>query len=379
MEGAARMTSDHASGDVDPFTTEYPPVSYVIPVLNDADALDKAVDAVLRQDYPGEQEVVIAVAPSHDGSRELADRRASADPRIHVVDNPAVDIPAGINRAIEAATGEVIVRVDAHSELPDGYTRRMVAELASTGAANVGGVMHARGETPLQCSIARAYNSGLGLGGGAYHSGVESGPGDSAYLGVFRRAKVDRVGWYDETIRRGEDYELNQRVIAAGGLVWFVPDVRVTYWPRARWGSLVRQMYATGVWRGELVRRRTTMGLRYAAAPGLVLGLAASGAAVAAELAGAPTWPWAALHVSPVAYAAFLGFAAVRLGGPTAPDRLRDVAVVATIHLTWGAGFLKGVALCARATVDRSRVAAALPEPADGPPPGGTRPRRRAG
>lgn len=373
------MTSDHAPGDVDPFTTEYPPVSYVIPVLNDADALELAVDAVLRQDYPGEQEVVIAVAPSHDGSRELADRRADADQRVHVVDNPAVDIPAGINRAVEAATGEVIVRVDAHSELPDGYTRRMVAELTSTGAANVGGLMHARGRTPLQSSIARAYNSGLGLGAGSYHSGVESGPGDSAYLGVFRRAAVDRVGWYDETIRRGEDYELNQRIIAAGGLVWFVPDVQVTYWPRARWGSLVRQMYATGVWRGELVRRRTTMGVRYAAAPGLVLGLVASGGALVADLAGASTWPWAVLHATPVAYAAFLAYAAVRLGGPTVADRVRDVGVVATIHLTWGAGFLKGVAFGARATVDRSRVAPALPAPADGPRPGATPPRRRAG
>lgn len=372
------MTTDHASGDLDPFTTEYPPVSYVIPVLNDADALDNAVDAVLQQDYPGQQEVVIAVAPSHDRSRELADERAAADPRVHVVDNPAVDIPAGINRAIEAATGEVVIRVDAHSELPDGYTRRMVRELSRTGAANVGGVMHARGQTPLQSSIARAYNSGLGLGGGSYHSGVESGPGDSAYLGVFRRAAVDRVGWYDESIRRGEDYELNQRIIASGGLVWFLPDVRVTYWPRARWGSLVRQMYATGVWRGELVRRRTTMGLRYAAAPGLVLGLAASAGALVAQLAGAPGWPWVVLHLTPAAYVFFLGYAAVKLGGPTLADRLRDVAVVATIHLTWGAGFLKGVVFGARTTVDRSRVAAGLPEPAADPRPGGTPSRRRA-
>jgi len=340
-----------------PFAVEPPTVSYVVPVLNDAEALDRAVRVVLAQDYPGEQEVVVAVAPSHDGTREVAERLAAADPRVRVVDNPDTDIPAGLNRAVAAASGEVVVRVDAHSELPPGYTRRMVDTLRRTGAANVGGVMDARGTGALQGSVARAYNSGLGLGGGAHHSGTAEGPGESAYLGVFRRDLLDDLGWYDETLRRGEDYELNQRLRAAGRLIWFVPDVRVGYHPRASWGALTRQMWATGVWRGELVRRRTgPVSPRYLAAPLLVCGLGASLAAGAAQVAGASRWPWSLAHTAPVAYAGFLGYAASTLGGSTPRDRARDAAVVAVMHLSWGAGFLKGVAAGAGATVDRSRV-----------------------
>lgn len=342
-----------------PFRAEPPAVSYVVPVLNDAAALEHAVSTVLAQDYPGEQEVVVAVAPSHDGTREVADELARRDSRVHVVDNVDVHIPCGLNRAIAAAQGEVVVRVDAHSELPPGYTRRMVDTLRRTGAANVGGVMAARGSTPLQASVAVAYNTGLGLGGGAYHSGTIEGPSESAYLGVFRRDIVEPLGWYDETLRRGEDYELNQRILAAGHLIWFVPDVHVGYSPRSTWPALAKQMYATGVWRGELVRRFRWTSVRYLAAPLLVCGLAMSAAVGAAHALGAPRWPWSAFYLTPVVYAGFLAYVASSAAPGTWRDRTRHAAVVGAIHLTWGVGFIKGVLLGARSTIDRSRVNAA--------------------
>lgn len=335
---------------------DLPTVSYVMPVLNEVHHLQGAVEAIFAQDYPGTQEVVLALGPSHDGTLELGHRMAAEDPRVTVVDNPAADIPVGMNLAIRAASGDVLVRVDAHTQLPAGYTRHMVRELRRVGAANVGGVMKAAGRTPLQRSVARAYNSPLGLGGGVYHGGDEPGPAESAYLGVFRREVLDEVGLYDESLRRGEDYDLNQRIIAAGHLVWFVPDVEVTYWPRQSWSALARQMFATGIWRGEMVRRTRSTGPRYLAPPALVLGLGASVAAAGAVVAGAPA-PVAVVLVVPVAYAAFLGYAALRaLGGESARDRLLDAGVLATIHLSWGTGFLKGIVTGAGDAVDTSRV-----------------------
>lgn len=350
---------DEAEGvepDPRPFAVEPPKVSYVLPVLNEAAALDNAISSVLAQSYAGDQEVIIAVAPSHDGTREAAEQRAINDSRIHVVDNPDTDIPAGLNRAVAASLGEVVVRVDAHTELPPDYTARMVDALRRTGAASVGGVMLARGETPFQRSVARIYNSGLGLGGGAYHGGGVEGPGESAYLGVFRRELVDTIGWYDETLRRAEDYELSQRIHAAGLLVWLMPDVQVTYRPRTSWGALAKQMYATGVWRGELVRRARSTSPRYLAAPSLVTGLSTCLAVGAAQLAGASRWPWSIVYAVPLAYGGFLTFAAVHLDGESLWERIRDAGVVAATHVTWGAGFLKGVTLGARSTIDRSRV-----------------------
>ena len=136
--------------------------------------------------------------------------------------------------------------------------------------------MRADGRTPFQRAVARAYNSPVGLGGGAYHGGTNEGEAESAYLGVMRRAVLDEVGLFDESIRRGEDWELNLRIRRAGYRVWFDPALSVTYWPRESWTRLARQFHATGRWRGELVRRfGRGNSLRFFAPPALVIAIAA--------------------------------------------------------------------------------------------------------
>lgn len=226
-----------------------------MPVLNERAYLERAVETVLEQHVDGPSELILALGPSTDGTTELARSLAERDERIRLVDNPAADIPVGLNLAIRAGVHPTIVRVDAHSELEASYTVRALATLERVGAANVGGVMRAAGRTPFQRAVARAYNSPIGLGGGAYHGGTQEGDAESAYLGVIRRGVLDEVGLFDESIRRGEDWELNLRIRRAGFRVWFDPSLAVTYWPRESWSQLARQFTATGRWRGELVRR----------------------------------------------------------------------------------------------------------------------------
>src|SRR6478735_10552130 len=243
-----------------------------MPVLNEHDYLRRAVETVLAQDVAVPTELILALAPSTDGTTELAQELAAGDDRIVLIDNPAADIPIGLNRAIRAGSYPTIVRVDAHSELEPDYTRRALATLDRVRAANVGGVMRAEGRTPFQRAVARAYNSPVGLGGGAYHGATKEGEAESAYLGVTRRAVLEEVGLFDESIRRGEDWELNLRIRRAGYRVWFDPSLSVTYWPRESWRRLARQFSATGRWRGEHVRRfGRGNSLRFFAPPALVL------------------------------------------------------------------------------------------------------------
>jgi hypothetical protein len=167
------------------------------------------------------------------------------------------------------------------------------------------------------------------------------------------------VGGYDPGIRRGEDWELNLRIRGAGGLVWFDPSLGVTYWPRASYGALARQFFATGAWRAVLTRRhpRETPWRFYA--PGtLVLGLAASLVVLALQLAGVVPWAWWSLvHLMPLGYACAVVFATTRLAGLRgAGARLLGLAALVTMHLSWGAGFLFGALGGAGRTVDRSRV-----------------------
>lgn len=333
-----------------------------MPVLNEEGYLRRAVETTLAQEVDGPTELILALGPSTDGTTALAQQLAREDPRIVLVDNPAADIPVGLNLAIRAGRYPTVVRVDAHSELEAGYTRRALDTLTRVRAANVGGVMRADGRTPFQRAVARAYNSRIGLGGGAYHGGTREGEAESAYLGVMRRAVFDEVGGFDETIRRGEDWELNLRIRRAGYRVWFDPKLSVTYWPRESWSRLARQFIATGRWRGELVRRYGTRNsLRFFAPPLLVVAIALSVIVGTLQLARVLTGWWAVaasvVFVPVLAYALLVLVVAIGPGGGSGwRDKLWTIAVLPTMHISWGLGFIAGVLGGAHDTVDTSRL-----------------------
>jgi glycosyltransferase involved in cell wall biosynthesis len=339
-----------------------PAVSYVMPVYNEAAYIEAAIDSVLAQRYDGVRELVVVLGPSTDGTTERVEARAADDPRITVVRNPQLSIPVSLNLGIRAAAHDIIIRVDAHTELPDDYTALGVAALQRTGAASLGGLMVATGRGRVQAAVARAYNSRFGLGGGAYHGSASEGPAESAYLGIMRRGPLEQVGLYDEGLKRGEDWELNFRLREAGHLVWFDPALRVSYWPRDTWGKLARQFRATGIWRGELVRRLGGRNsLRYFAPPALVLSLVASLLLLVLELtglvAGWPAWLLSPVYLGPLLYLALLLVVLLlRSSGERLSDRVTFIGVLVVMHLSWGAGFLRGVAVGARDAVDRSRI-----------------------
>jgi succinoglycan biosynthesis protein ExoA len=223
--------------------------------------------------------------------------------------------------------------------------------------------MVASGRSSFQRAVARAYNSSLGLGGASYHTGGGEGPAESAYLGIMRRDELLDIGLYDEQINRGEDWELNKRLRDAGHIVWLDPALRVTYWPRDTWRKLARQFRATGIWRGELVRRSGGRSpLRYYAPPALFAASALSLLGLFALTLGvlAPDTGPVALAVTTVPTALYLvlllGLLVAPVGGSTFRDRLAFVGVIATMHFAWGAGFIGGALFGARGTVDRSRT-----------------------
>lgn len=313
-----------------------------MPVLNEEHHLADAVQSVLDQNFDGE--LLIALGPSTDGTDEVAAKLAEADSRIRLVPNPRGLTTVGMNLCIQQAKHDVIVRIDAHSEPATNYIVRGLEILEAKKADLLGGVMSAKGKTLFQRAVAWAYNSPFGLGGATYHVGGQEGEAESAYLGIFRKSALERVGGYDESIIRGEDWELAQRIKASGGLVWFSPELSVTYWPRSSWRALVKQFYSTGVWRGDLTKRDSShTSWRYFIPPALVVSLVL-GELIAALGFGIGWLPFVAYVTAIIGVGAFVA----RL----APAPL----VLATMHLSWGFGFIVGFLKGAEGTLDRSRV-----------------------
>jgi len=328
---------------------DLPQVSVIMPVLNEERHLREAVLQILEQDYAGQIEVVVAVGPSKDATMQVAQDLAAEFDTVHVVENPSGRTPAALNAAIARATGDVVVRVDGHALVPRDYVKCGVQELKATGADNVGGIMDAKGSTPFESAVARAMTSRFGVGGAAFHVGGEAGPALTVYLGCFRATALARVGGYDETMERAQDWEMNLRIRQTGGIVWFTPQMRVEYRPRADVRALARQYHDYGRWRREVARRHPdTVSLRYLAAPVAVM-LVALGL-IGGVLGLGLGLPWLAIagFAMPIGYllanvlaSITSAFSRPRLGLRSA---LALPIVYATMHGAWGLGFLRGAA-----------------------------------
>lgn len=319
----------NANPDVRP-----PAVSVIMPVLNEERHLRGAVRAILAQEYAGEMEVVIALGPSTDRTDEIAAELVAEDPRVHTVPNPTGRTPAALNAAIKASRHPIVVRVDGHGMLSPNYIATAVRLLEETGAQNVGGIMHAEGENDWERAVAAAMTSKIGVGNAAFHTGGEAGPAETVYLGVFRRSVLDELNGYNEEFQRAQDWELNYRIRQAGHLIWFSPELRVSYRPRSTVKALAKQYYHYGRWRRVVTRHhRGSVNLRYLAAPCALVAVAVgAGFGLAGHKAG-----W----VFPAGYAGAILAGSLWEGRSLSPGALaRLPLVLATMHGSWAYGFL---------------------------------------
>ena len=301
-----------------------PSVSVVIPALNAAGPIRAALKSVEAQTY---QYIVETIVAAGDPETEQAARLLGAI----VVGNPSGKTPSALNKAIAAASGEIIVRLDAHAVLPPDYVARAVETMQRTGAVNVGGMQIPVGTTYWERSIAAAMSSPVGAGNARYRTGGTEGEIETVYLGVYDKQAVDRLGGFDEDFVRNQDYELNHRIIRAGGKVWFDPELKVEYTPRGSLKALWSQYYQYGKAKRMFFRRHPgSLRFRQIGPPVLVLGLGAC-------LIGSFFWPVAALV--PGAYVLGVAAATYRQPSDSRPF-LGTIAAVITMHIAWGVGFL---------------------------------------
>ncbi|MEU7583321.1 glycosyltransferase family 2 protein [Streptomyces sp. NPDC041068] len=328
-----------------------PAVSVIMPVLNEERHLREAVHAILQQEYAGEMEVVVALGPSTDRTDEIAAELVREDPRVHTVPNPTGRTPAALNAAIKASRHPIVVRVDGHAALSPGYITTAVRLLEETGAMNVGGIMHAQGTNAWEQAVAAAMTSKIGVGNAAFHTGGDAQQAETVYLGVFRREALEQQGGYNEEFIRAQDWELNFRIREAGGMIWFSPELKVSYRPRPSVKALAKQYKDYGRWRHVVARyHEGSINLRYLAPPTAVCAIAA-GAVVGAALT-----PWG--FVIPGGYLAAIVAGSVPAGkGLPLKARLQIPVALATMHMSWGFGFLTSPRALAKKVIASRRPA----------------------
>lgn len=318
-----------------------PSVSVVIPVLNEERFLAQSVNAILNQNYDGQIEVILALGPSIDNTNQVAQDLAK-DNRVKLIQNPTGKTAAALNNAIKNSKFEIIVRLDGHAIVDENYVKNAIESLNQTNADNVGGLMKAEGISDFEKSVAAAMTSKFGVGNAPFHIGGKPGEVDTVYLGTFKKSALERVGYFDESFVRAQDWEMNYRIRKTGGKIWFNPNLVVSYRPRPNIKSLAKQYFEYGQWRKQVTKKYPeTVSMRYLAPPITVLGLFVGIFFILLNFILKHNFlilGWVAI----ITYLSVIVLGFLTIGSKLSlKSRLLLLVVLPTMHLSWGVGFLK--------------------------------------
>jgi len=319
----------------------HPLVSIVLPCRNEQGYIQACLESALKQDLPeGSFEILVADGMSTDGTRDYLQEMAKQHSQIRFLDNPGRIVSTGLNNAIRAARGEIIVRMDAHTIYAPDYVRQCVAVMKETGADNVGGPMQTTAATFMERAIRAVFHSRIAVGGARSHQADYEGYVDTVIYGCWKKEVFERVGYFDEDLVRNQDDEFNLRLTRSGGKIYQSPSIRSWYHVRGSLGAVFRQHMQYGYWKALVIRKHRmpasfrhlvpgsfmgclfvlmTVGLFWSpglwAAAGLMLLYAA--AALTVSLVTAASSQWVLLPLLPI--------------------------VVGCYHFGYGYGFLRGV------------------------------------
>ncbi len=319
------------------------PISIIVPCFNEAATITLLLDAIRGQTVPSsDYEIIIADGMSTDDTRNRIAEFARSHEKlaIKVIDNPARSIPAGLNRAIDAAKGEIIIRLDAHSVPASDYIEKCVHHLEKGLGVNVGGRWDIKQGKPgwMARSIAVAAANPIGVGDAQYRHGSKAGAVDTVPFGAYYRKTLMDLGGYNESLKTNEDYELNTRLRRLGGTIWFDPEIRAVYYARSTVKSLASQYFRYGFWKRQMLSKfPQSIRARQLLPPLFIASLF-----IGAILSIFVPWFWL-IYVAGIA----LYVVILVLAGLIEAVRNRDVTLlvgvalaIGTMHFSWGGGFL---------------------------------------
>jgi cellulose synthase/poly-beta-1,6-N-acetylglucosamine synthase-like glycosyltransferase len=314
-----------------------PWVTIIIPIRNEEDYIAKCLDSILANDYLQDRlEILLIDGMSTDRSREIVQDYIKRFPFIRLLENPKRIQAAALNIGLQGAKGEIIIRMDAHTLYAPDYISRCVELLETTEAANVGGLQRAVGTDYISSAIAVAITTPFGIGD-AYFRYVEKEMWvDTVYLGAWRKSTLEELGGFNEEWAVNEDYELNYRLRKAGGKILLSPKIKCWYYVRPSLKALARQYFRYGFWRAKtLITYPDSLRWRQLAPPALVIALLLS--------LGILPMNWVLGITAPALYLVANLLASTWTASRKGWKFLSLLPFVfATIHLSWGIGFLIG-------------------------------------
>ncbi len=325
-------------------------VSVILATYNEKRHITACLDALIHQDdlAGSAVEILIADGGSHDATRQILTEYQRQYTHIRWFDNPRRIPPAAWNICLRQARGDVILLMGAHTLVPPDFIAKNLRLLAVMPEAGcVGGRVETAAEGFVPQAIALAFTCPFAIGNAHYRYAQKAQFVETINYGAYRREVFDKVGEFNESLIRNDDWEFNYRARKAGFKFYFSPEIRSTYYPRTSITHLWKQQFWTSYGKIKVLQMYPDSFLWRHLIPFLfVTGLFGGGA-----LAFVSVWVGLAWAGMLALYSGSALFFAAKYGHR---HGWRYAAILPfiflTIHLAYGLGFLSGLLMALRPT-----------------------------
>ncbi len=320
-------------------------LSVICPIYNEEKYIGQFLDSLLQQNFPKDDlEIILVDGMSKDKTRGIVANYTSQYPFIRLIDNPDKIVPYAMNRGIEAARGDIIMRLDAHASYQPDYFSVLVNGLKRLKADNVGTVCKTDvlNKTPKTLAIREVLGNKFGVGNSTFRTGIDhEQEAETVPFGCWPRVVFEKYGKYDVRLVRNQDIELNKRIIRGGGKIYILPDTYCTYLARETWKALAKNNYGNGKWNILTVyytKTFSSLSLRHFIPLLFILSL------IVPLLLACVWWPFALISAaSLLAYLGLLSVVSLRLVSSKHLNFFYLLSTFVVLHLSYGWGSLMGI------------------------------------
>ena len=320
-------------------------LSVICPIYNEEKYIAQFLDSLLQQDYHQDDlEILLVDGMSKDKTRDIVAEYTAKYPFIRLIDNPDKIVPYAMNRGIDAAKGDVIMRLDAHASYQPNYFSVLVNGLRRLKADNVGTVCKTDvlNKTPKTLAICEVLGNKFGVGNSTFRTGIDREQEvETVPFGCWPREVFEKYGKYDVRLVRNQDIELNKRIIRGGGKIYILPDTYCTYLARETWRALAKNNYGNGKWNILTVyytKTFSSLSLRHFIPLLFLLSL------IVPLLLALIWWPFALVSAaSLLAYTSLLSAVSLKLAVTKKLNFFYLLITFFVLHLSYGWGSLVGI------------------------------------
>lgn len=232
-------------------------VSLCVIAYNEEKVLNGLFRNISDQTYPHEKiEVVLVNSNSTDSTLSMMEDFKETDygfKDVIITSSNKGSQAASWNAALCKATGDVIIRIDAHAQIPRNFIARCIYNMEEFKETIVGGGRPniVDNETPWKLTLLAAEESLFGssianyrrpTGKQEYH--------DSLFHAAYKREVFEKVGGFNEALGRTEDNELHYRIREAGYKMCSFPDIISFQHTRSTLRHMIKQKFGNGYWIG---------------------------------------------------------------------------------------------------------------------------------